>query len=69
MQQSAVNMANVQLPYDVWECISAYVPDGHLRTLYGVNRALYCTAMDRKYRHVSFNDFDDEKMALLDRLK
>ncbi len=60
---------SILLPYDIWECISVYIPAAQLRTLYGVNRALHYAAMNTKYRTIQFDDFDDDKMELLERLK
>ncbi|KAF9021639.1 hypothetical protein BDZ89DRAFT_1137883 [Hymenopellis radicata] len=62
-------MTATVLPYDIWECISVYIPEPQLLTLYGLNRALHCAAMNKKYRTIEFDDFDDEKMELLERLR
>ncbi|KIY63436.1 hypothetical protein CYLTODRAFT_458114 [Cylindrobasidium torrendii FP15055 ss-10] len=62
-------MTCTQLPFDVWECVAACIPEHELRELYGVNSALHWCALNAKYGRVEFKDFDDNKMGVLKRLQ
>ncbi|KAK0499678.1 hypothetical protein EDD18DRAFT_1152153 [Armillaria luteobubalina] len=62
-------MTNNDIPYDIWECISTFIPESQLRKLFAVNRALYRAAMNARYRRVEFNEFNDHKMWLLERMR
>ncbi|KAL0948447.1 hypothetical protein HGRIS_011020 [Hohenbuehelia grisea] len=58
----------LRIPDDFWYHVSTFIPHRQLEDLYSVNRALFNTAMNTKYRRVEFANFDDEKMYLLKRL-
>ncbi|KAG7447558.1 uncharacterized protein BT62DRAFT_1074944 [Guyanagaster necrorhizus] len=62
-------MTSKEIPYDVWQCISAFVPESQLAELFAVNRAFHRAAMNVRYRRVEFNAFNDHKMWLLERLR
>lgn len=62
-------MTNKDIPYDIWECISTFIPESQLTKLFAVNRALYRAAMNARYRRVEFNEFNDHKMWLLERMR
>ncbi len=62
-------MTNKDIPYDIWECISTFIPESQLTKLFAVNRALYRAAMNARYRCVEFNEFNDHKMWLLERMR
>jgi len=57
------------IPYDVWENVAAHIPKDYLRDLISVNRAFYDLGMKARYRNVELNDFDEDKMAMLHKLK
>ncbi|PBL02952.1 hypothetical protein ARMGADRAFT_1159424 [Armillaria gallica] len=62
-------MTNKDIPYDIWECISTFIPEYQLTKLFAVNRALYRAAMNARYKRVEFNEFNDHKMWLLERMR
>ncbi|KAK0206913.1 hypothetical protein DFS33DRAFT_1317879 [Desarmillaria ectypa] len=62
-------MTSKDIPYDIWECISTFIPESQLAKLFAVNHALYRAAMNARYRRVEFNEFNDHKMWLLERMR
>lgn len=48
------------IPHEIWHIISSFLPDGEVRALYSVNRALFELGMDEIYRSVGFASLRDK---------
>ncbi|KAK0192822.1 hypothetical protein F5146DRAFT_520334 [Armillaria mellea] len=49
------------IPYDVWECVASYIPDGHLKELYSLNSAFFRASMVARYRTVKLERYTNLK--------
>jgi hypothetical protein len=39
----------IDFPFEIWVNVASYLPPGHVRRLYAVNRHLYHLAMEDRY--------------------
>ncbi|KAJ7773643.1 hypothetical protein DFH07DRAFT_801344 [Mycena maculata] len=60
---------NPPLPYEIWQCVAAFIPDRQLPSLISVNKAFYDKAMDSKYREVHWTMADKNMIKSLLRLR
>lgn len=57
MDDSSLSMQrpSPDLPANVWSTVASFLPPGELRSLYGVNQALFDLSMKERYWRVCFN--------------
>lgn len=53
------------LPYELWKQISYYFKDKQLHRIMTAHRAFYDTAMDRLYRKIDWQKFDEDVVKTL----
>jgi len=60
----------IEIPLDILLRIAGFVPTDKLKNMISVSSAFLETAMNARYRHVSFYDLGNEKvMQRLERLR
>jgi hypothetical protein len=55
----------MEVPMEIWTLVASFLADDELYRVRGINRALYQLAIENKYRKVSLDLVDREKMDLV----